>query len=110
MKIVYPELGGSNEWIQSSNPARDSKIEGYQPIKLDFVVNGNEGIWGGLGRGTTGDNCLIDDTPDNSYWWMCIGCQNWHGGPNTIPGPRKNEPNVNKYLVTKVELYVRYPN
>merc|ERR1712038_634139 len=27
LKIVYPELGGSNEWMQTSNPVLDNTIE-----------------------------------------------------------------------------------
>ena len=41
LKICYPELAGNftdpcNEWTQSSNPATDSIIKGYKPIKITF--------------------------------------------------------------------------
>ena len=88
LKIVYPELGGSNEWIQTSNPATDSEIEGFQPVKLDFQNDGVNNPWVGLGLNTGQRSALISDTPTNSHWFMCIGCQEWWPSTGTIPGPR----------------------
>ena len=99
MKIVYPELGGSNEWIQTSNPVTESMIEGFQPVKLDYQRDGSNRPWGGLGlsRNDAWGASLISDTPDTQYWHMCIGCQTkWGHG---FPGPRPNS-------VTQVELYI----
>ena len=104
MKIVYPELGGSNEWIQTSNPVTESTIEGFQPVKLDYQVDGHNNPWGGLGLYTGTARALITDTP-TSNWFMCIGCQNWWGGSQTIPGPRL-DPNPETKAVTRVELYI----
>ena len=105
MKIVYPELGGSNEWIQTSNPATDSKIEGFQPIKLDYKKDGTNKPWGGLGLRTGAGKALLTDTPNHSNWFMCIGCQGWWPSTGTIPGPRL-DPNADDKAVTRVELYV----
>jgi len=100
LKIVYPELDGSNEWIQTSNPATDSEIEGFQPIKLDFQNDGLNNPWGGLGnyKFLSSGIALISDTPLNAHF-MCIGCQVWWPSTGTIPGPRDK-------TVTRVELYV----
>ena len=102
MKIVFPELGGSNEWIQTSNPVTDSTIEGYQTVNLDYTVDGLNHPWGGLGLRTGTDKALITDTPTAGNWFMCIGCQSWYSNTGTIPGPRKSGENT----VTRVELYV----
>ena len=101
-KIVYPELGGSNEWLQTSNPTKANTIEGFEPISLDYKVNGQYGPWGGLGLCTGKDYALISDTPRTGYWFMCIGCKSSFRNNNTIPGPRVDF----KDAVTRVELYV----
>ena len=108
MKIVYPELAGSNEWIQTSNPVTEDIIKGFQPIKLEFSVNGYNEPWEGLGLCTGSPGALICDTPKESKWWMCIGCQAWFPEIGYIPGPQDNEGGY-KYLVTQVELYVSIP-
>ena len=105
MKIVYPELGGSNEWIQTSNPVTESTIEGFQPVKLDYQLDGYNKPWGGLGLETGTAGALISDTPTQSNWFMCIGCQNSWGGSDTIPGPRL-DPDPGSKAVTRVELYI----
>jgi len=100
LKIVYPELGGSNEWIQTSNPGTDRTIEGFQPVKLDYQQNGFNRPWGGLGlsRNDAWGASLISDTPDTKHWHMCIGCQTkWGIG---FPGPKSSS------AVTQVELYI----
>ena len=39
-KLCYPEVGKCNEWIQSSNPAKETTIRGFRAISLDFTKNG----------------------------------------------------------------------
>ena len=76
-------------------------------MKLDFQNDGINRRWGGLGLNTGfhyGEG-LISDTPTDSRWWMCIGCQNWYPSTGTIPGPRL-EPDPEEKAVTRVELYV----
>ena len=102
-KIVFPELGGSNEWIQTSNPVTESTIEGFQPVKLDYQLDGFNNPWGGLGLDTGTARAFISDTPTGGNWFMCIGCQDWWGGSQTIPGPSLDP---NPPAVTRVELYV----
>ena len=111
LKIVYPELGGSNEWIQTSNPVRDSIIEGYQPISLDYKTDGNSEPWGGLGNCSGSSKAAICDTPTTGNSFMCVGCQYWWPSTDTdtFPGPRSNPYVVGDYAVTKVELYARIP-
>ena len=90
--------------MQTSNPATDSEIEGFKSIKLDYKINGMKKPWGGLGLNTGfhyGEG-LISDTPTDSRWFMCIGCQNWYPSYGTIPGPRI-EPSK---AVTRVDIYV----
>ena len=113
MKIVYPELGGSNEWVQTSNPVRDSTIKGYQPLSVDYKVNGQLQPWGGLGKCSgKPTSAAICDTPTTGYWFMCVGCKGWwpNTGIPTIPGPRSNPYVSGKYAVTKVELYIINPD
>ena len=35
-KLVYPESGQYNEWLQTSNPLQDESVEGYLPIHTDY--------------------------------------------------------------------------
>ena len=105
MKLVYPELDGRNEWKQTSNPATNSTIEGYQSVKLDFEIDGHESPWGGLGLCTGTHYALISDTPTSENYYMCIGCQTWYPSSGTIPGPRKPGSTV-EHAVTRVELYI----
>jgi len=111
MKIVYPELHGSNEWIQTSSPVRDNVIEGYysHSQNLDFTVDGNDKHWHGLGK-CTGQptKAAICDTPTTGNWFMCVGCMAYWPKPPTIPGPRSNPYVSGQHAVTKVELYIRY--
>ena len=54
----------------------------------------------GLGRdGIASTGSLIDDAPSRTYWFTAIGATKYHGGADTIPGPKP-------HVVTKVELYV----
>jgi len=96
-------LGGSNEWIQTSNPVTESTIEGFQPVKLDYRLDGHNNPWGGLGLHTGDRRPFISDTPTRSNWHMCIGCQDWWPSSGTIPGPRLDS--IPK-AVTRVDLYV----
>ena len=110
LKIVYPELGGSNEWIQTSNPATESTIEGLEAVKLDYTVDGLRGPWGGLGLCTGKSSTFICDTPTKGYWFMAIGSQGLWGPDTTndptIPGPRSEPYQAHKYAVRRVEVYV----
>ena len=104
LRIVYPELGGSNEWTQTSNPVKDSTIKGYQPLSVDYTFNGQRGPWGGLGKCSgKPNNAAICDTPTTGYWWMCVGCKGWYQKTGIIPGP-------SPHAVKKVELYIRNPS
>ena len=104
-KIVFPGLGGRNEWIQTSNPATSNTIEGYQAVNLDYDVQGNSEPWGGLGLCTGQSVAFICDTPTTGNWFMCVGCQSMWINPDTIPGPRL-DPHQSG-TVTQVELYVQ---
>ena len=53
-KICYPELNGCNLWIQTSNPAQEWNIEGFQKVHLSFQDNGNNTNWTGLGKNKYG--------------------------------------------------------
>ena len=99
-KIVYPGLGGSNEWMQTSNLATSNTIEGYEPVNIEYKVQGHKDTWRGLGLCTGNNNAFICDTPKTGYWWMCVGCRKTYQYPDTIPGPWRD-------LTKKVELYVQ---
>jgi len=99
-KIVYPLLGGSNEWIQTSNPATSNTTEGYRPIYLDYKIDGIAETWGGLGLCSGRQQAFICDTPTTYHWFMCVGCQSTWKNPNTIPGPYD-------YATSQVEIYVK---
>ena len=102
-KLVYTELAGSNEWRQTSNPATDARIEGYQAVRLDYKVTGDRQPWSGLGLcpGPSRKTLICDSPTAPEYWWMCIGCQKWFpvNSNQTIPGPSQRP-------VKRVQLYV----
>ena len=98
LKIVYPELGRSNEWKQKSNPVTDTKIEGFEAIKLDFKFDGHRKPWRGLGF-CENVKALICDTPSRQYWWMAVGAKNYNY-KGIIPGPVWSS-------VKKVEVHVK---
>ena len=107
LKIVFPDLGGSNEWMQTSNPVTDSTIKGFQPVKLDYQIDGHANPWGGLGLNTVNEQALISDTPTTEFFYMCLGCQIYYPSTGAIPGPRISKENEEDVLaVTQVELYV----
>jgi len=90
---VWPERKGenSNEWKQTSNPlvyqereGEKSRVEGYEPVEINFKNNG----WGGL-EYSHRDNCLLDGTIDHGNWYYAIGSSGaWGGG---IPGASSPE-------------------
>ena len=86
--------------MQTSNPATSNTIEGYEPVNLDYKLQGHSKNWGGLGLCTGQRNAFICDTPTTGFWWMCVGCQSTYNYPDTIPGPFS-------IPTTKVELYVK---
>ena len=104
-KLCYPELNKSNEWIQSSNPAKETTITGFKPISLAFKTNGIGQEWAGLGKSSSisYQETLIDDSPAQKKWHCAIGsCAYWPGEPK-IPGPRYEDG------ITKVNLYMMVP-
>ena len=108
LKIVYPELGRSNEWKQMSNPVTDTIIKGFQAIRLDMKKkqkndNGQKMPWGGMGL-CYNFRTLMCDTPPRKpgYWWMAVGAKQDY--KNVIPGKIPGPWNVG---VRKVEMYVK---
>ena len=108
-KLCYPELvgvndgDGCNEWMQTSNPATESTITGFQPISLSFPYNSYLQNWVGIGKDISGHGAtFIDDAPNEINWYTAIGSYKYWGeqGATTIPGPRGEN------AVKKVELYV----
>ena len=94
-KLCYPELRGEggghcNEWEQTSNPAVDTSITGFNSVSLAFKLDSYGGPSIGLGRnGIARKDSFID----------AIGATKYYGGADTIPGPYPN-------VVKRVELYV----
>jgi len=107
-KLCYPGLapvgakGICNEWIQTSNPATESTITGFEAISLAFTQNSLLNPWKGLGRNLASlqSSTLIDDSPSSSAWWSAIGAFTQYTNNVSIPGPRPN-------VVSKVELFVK---
>ena len=93
LKLCYPEIKGNNcnEWKQTSNPATEGTIRGFQKIKLAFPKNGAGGSWGGLGRSDLhSSHTLMDDTGSAAYWWMAVGASRLYEDGHKdgrIPGP-----------------------
>jgi hypothetical protein len=105
LKICYPELTAfhppCNEWIQTSNPATESTIQGFRAISLAFPKMHSGAAWGGLRLSPHSSSTLIDGTYG---WWMAVGAMQYHGGADTIPGPSKAGDIYRS--IKKVELFV----
>ena len=66
-KLCYPELAENfsfpcNEWTQFNNPATDSIVRNFKPIKITFKSASEE--FKGLGMSERGkESTLIEDNP-----------------------------------------------
>ena len=106
LKLCYPEVregerAQCNEWLQTSNPATEATITGFQAVNLAFPENSWGQAWGGLGRAEKWNRfrTLMDDSPSTGRWWSAVGATSYSVLQwSTIPGPRN-------IRVTKVELY-----
>ena len=111
-KLCYPEYfgiygGHCNEWIQSSNPATEGTVTGFQGISIEFTKNGADQSWAGLGKSET-NGTLIDNTGTGDYWWGAIGATEYYqslNGDITIPGPSA-DCNSCHYGAHRVDLHV----
>ena len=108
-KLCYPDIDKDkdkkcNEWKQSSNPVKDGKITGYEPIDINFKENGNGDPWGGLGKSDKHKtHTLMDDTGSDDKWNMAVGALKFNDNKdkNKIPGPKGEKG------ITKVKLFVK---
>ena len=108
LRLCYPELTGEgggqcNEWVQTSNPASEVAVTGFQATSLAFPSNSYDEAWAGLGVSpSSAARTFMDDAPERGWWWCAVGARSYYPvnqNVTTIPGP-KGHP------VTKVELYV----
>ena len=93
--------------MQTSNPVLDSTIEGFQPLTLDYDIDGRNNPWGGLGLCTGSQEAFICDTPAERNWYTSIGSQAWSPvgfTTGTIPGAKGGV--FGEHAVTRVELYI----
>ena len=98
-KLCYPDLNSKcNEWLQASNPVTEERIEGFNPIKLDFPTDTLSNPFVGLGLSPVNfDQTLIDANPENQFYWFSIGAME-ELATGKIPGPS---------AVSKVEFFVK---
>ena len=74
-------------------------------ISISFPYDSYLENWTGIGIDVTGRNVtLIDDAPNELFWWTAIGATQYYPTSPTIPGPR-NITSV-AYVVKQVELYL----
>ena len=110
-KLCYPELTWGvdgkkcNEWYQTSNPATDQTITGFEAVDLAFTLNSYAQPWQGLGK-TIRSDTLIDDAPSEGYWFCAIGSISSGPTSGTIPGPRHADDLWALSSVKQVELSV----
>ena len=115
-RLCYPELvsygDGCNEWTQKSNPATDSTISGFKPIKLSFTKNSYWKDWAGIGKQVKNSYypTFIDDAPKEANWFTAIGAFSYWPSGKTIPCPRLSDSDTKLSAVTIVELYVKSYN
>ena len=110
-KLCYPELTWGvdgkkcNEWYQTSNPATDQTITGFEAVDLAFTLNSYAQPWQGLGK-TISDATLIDDAPSGTNWYCAIGSLSAWATTETIPGPSHPDNWRELSPVKQVELSV----
>ena len=99
-KLCHPELTEEafpcNEWKQSSNPAVESRVTGFQGIHLTWPLRSDGKPFGGLLKSNPNEN-LIDDW-EGHFWYNSVGTIAAYEGK--IPGPLG-------IWVKKKELYVK---
>jgi hypothetical protein len=116
LKLCYPKMvleegyyiavGGCNEWIQTSNPATEKKVDGFRAIQLSFPKKAHKQPWGGLALSSS-NAALMDQSPgDNGAWWMAVGATWSDSKPPSFPGPFAFG---RGYMVHKVEMFVKIP-
>ena len=100
MRLTWPQRadGMSQEWKQTSNPARptvpNAGVDGYVAIDVGSVAH----TWGGLEY--NGNQALMDGQINHQNWFYAVGAsQEWNGG---IPGPADN-------AEAQVELWAMCP-
>ena len=111
LRQCYPEYDEPkcNEWVQSSNPVKESAITGFKAINWVRTINSKAQPFGGLGLNEKYDHSLIDDVPKNTpsacHCFHSIGSNGeaWEGS-GRIPGP--SDAGNEKKKVRKVELYM----
>ena len=111
LRQCYPQHEGPkcNEWVQSSNPAKESVVTGFKAINWVRTKNSRDKPFAGLGLNEKYDKALIDDVPkfdaSSCFCFHSIG----HNEPawadtELIPGPKDQDDKIKK--VRKVELYI----
>ncbi|MCP3978224.1 MAG: hypothetical protein GY716_02675 [bacterium] len=75
-----PVWTGRNIWRQSSHPLDDIPVQGYVPIRIDYQLQG----WNGLGFGNGTDSLLDGTAADGTFYYAVGTTTDWFGG---IPGP-----------------------
>ena len=103
-KLCHPELTEEafpcNEWKQSSNPAVESRVTGFEGIHLTWPLRSDFKPFGGLLKSNPEHN-LMDDW-EGAWWWNSVGTITAHEGG--IPGPVNAKKEY--IIVKKKELYV----
>ena len=110
LRQCYPEHDqpNCNEWVQSSNPVKESAITGFKAINWVRTKNSRGQLFGGLGLNENYDHSLLDDVPKNTpnkcHCFHSIGStgEAWEGS-GRLPGPSDAG---NERKVRKVELYM----
>ena len=105
-KLCYPEVGKCNEWIQTSNPAKETTIRGFKAISLEFTKNSLQNDWAGLGKNADG-TALIDDAPEDESGFCAIGATTYWPEKFQIPGPFYRGPGSSSGGISEVNLYLK---
>ena len=116
LRQCYPQHEGPkcNEWVQSSNPAKEPVVTGFKAINWVRTKNSQDKPFKGLGRNEKYEDTLMDDVPKHfdgkCFCFHSIGhnkpVEKWKGTAyeSSIHGYNDGDDNVRK--VRKVELYI----
>jgi len=93
--LEYPQLNGSNWWIQNKNPVLENEgttaANGYTPVSVSWATH----HFGGLVKSSQTTLTLLDGSAGNTEWFYSIGTrevtswstQNCPSPVNCFPGP-----------------------
>jgi len=106
-KMEWPEYFKRNIWTQTSNPAVDTPIAGYQPISIgaDYAALPFSGLERNCAVGCT--SSLADGSTGTANWHFAIGAMTAWPSAGLMPSGGDVGPGAGDEGVTQAKLWIR---